>query len=438
MGQRPSQTECCIRRKNHSDGGVCDINNSLCGDDAFYREAFSESEETRAYGLSDADSNRDSYLSCSYSGRTAREQIRLKMRKGLVFATFASSQLQRRAGKADDESRSRGRSRDAASGGACGDTEWFGTSCPEWTGAELPQTGDGPYWSKGMYGPLGVRSGPNYLQTARKIPTQTAMYEAITCDAIMASSKIEDIIGRLVRELPSPRGLIGDGEHGGGKPLQWTMGCPLPRIICINMMLPHSSGLNPFSKEDAGCSFVVFFHIKPETLRELSSRNPSPCVRLFREFCAGPAGVPGGPKDDPNRCLDKRKVYNKKMDRHSGLFKAMACCENPQDINVPDLLHKYNGKPALITKSGYIIKDPAGEWMEIGIDVRKFNPLCRKMLVSFRDMIPRTKIHYGFLIQAVEDDEMPEGLICDMYCHGVNIVDEPLTIPNTARHSMAF
>eukprot|EP00927_Polykrikos_kofoidii_P001223 TRINITY_DN10444_c0_g1_i2.p1 TRINITY_DN10444_c0_g1~~TRINITY_DN10444_c0_g1_i2.p1 ORF type:complete len:154 (-),score=24.44 TRINITY_DN10444_c0_g1_i2:318-779(-) len=111
--------------------------------------------------------------------------------------------------------------------------------------------------------------------------------------------------------------------------------------------------------------------------------------------------------------------------------KAVAYCENPENINVPELFNRYNGKPALITNSGYVIKDPEGEWMEIGVDVRKFNALCRKMLCSFRDRIPLTKIHYGFMIQGVEDEELPEALLCDLHCVGIDIMEDPVKIPNT-------
>jgi len=298
-------------------------------------------------------------------------------------------------------------------------------------GENMPETGEGPYWSKGTYGSFNVRSGPNYLQTGKKMQCNTAMYEAITCDAVKSNVKIEDIMGRLVHELPKPNTNDDPSDYAGGPPVSWSPGCPLPRVICINLMFPYQTGLNPWG-QDGGCDFVGFFHIKPEIIRALNSRDCPPAVRLFRDFCAGPCGRPGGPKDDPNRSLGKRMAKGTKLDRQSGLFKAMASCENPQDVHVPDLFHKYNGKPALITNSGYIVKDPAGEWLEIGIDVRKFNLLCRKMLGSFRDLIPRTKIHCGFLIQAVGDDEMPEALICDMFTYAVNLMDDPVLIPNIA------
>merc|ERR1719284_319246 len=101
---------------------------------------------------------------------------------------------------------------------------------------------------------------------------------------------------------------------------------------------------------------VAFWHIRPETLRAAASSKQPPWIRLFQDFFEGPAGAPGGPANDPNRCLDARQKKGFKKDIQSGLFKAVAFCENPDDVNIPEAFHKFNGKPCLITKSGYVIR----------------------------------------------------------------------------------
>jgi len=97
-------------------------------------------------------------------------------------------------------------------------------------------------------------------------------------------------------------------------------------------------------------------------------------------------------------------------------------------VKVPENFRSYNGKPCLITKCGYIVKDPGGEWLEIGIDVRGFNLLARTALAKLRNNLPLTRIHYGFLIQGVEDEELPEALLCDMHMYGINLIDDPVSI----------
>lgn len=411
--------DCCVRRGDHN---ICDLNDSIFGEDAFYREAFHDCDEG------------------NISHDWLFEQARLKMRKGNVLMRYTSFELSKRAENAkegvkgalaqcvvhahekEDETR---RFKDP-SAKAAGASSWLGTTIPEWTAQGLPATGEGPYWSKGDGKDLRVRCGPDYVKQGHKTDSSPAMYQAISCDTIKSHIKTENIIGRHIdaKSMPTLFAHSSNGDISGGASLQWKEGCPLPRVICINMMMPYATGLNPFHK-DAGCSFVGLFEIKPETLKAAMSDKPPAHVELFRKFWEGPAGKPGCPNTDLDRCLAQRMVKGVKKDQQPGLFKAVAKCVNPQDVNVPDILHQYNGKPCLITKCGYVIKDPAGEWMEIGIDVRGFNVLARKMLCSFRNMLPRTKIHYGFLIQGVEDEELPEGLLCDMYCHGINMMDNP-------------
>jgi hypothetical protein len=253
------------------------------------------------------------------------------------------------------------------------------------------------------------------------------MYEALSLDALKFDGNLDKVIGNLIREedLPYATTNEGIGDFGGGRPLEWTPGCPLPRLLCINLMLPYETGLNPWSK-DHGCSVIGFFQITPQTLHFLRYPDKAPpCVKLFREFYEGPAGKPNGPSNNPDRSLDRRLKAGIKKDHHSGLFKAVAKCENPEEVNIPEAFHSYNGKPCLITKSGYIVKDPNGVWLEIGVDVRRFNVMARKCLSSFRSVLPQAKIHYGFWIQSVDDDEMPEGLLCDVHCAGFNMHSDP-------------
>eukprot|EP00930_Biecheleria_cincta_P102279 TRINITY_DN9396_c0_g1_i2.p1 TRINITY_DN9396_c0_g1~~TRINITY_DN9396_c0_g1_i2.p1 ORF type:complete len:349 (+),score=40.22 TRINITY_DN9396_c0_g1_i2:236-1282(+) len=324
----------------------------------------------------------------------------------------------------------------AALGNRC---VWYGKTMQEWTEPECPPTGEGPYWQRGDGKGLPVRHGPNYPERRHKLESGNVMYSAISCDAIKGDSRIEDIMGRLVHleDLPAASGpAVRECDHGAGLHVAWTPHCKLPRILCINLMLPYETGLNPFRK-DAGASFVAFFRIKPETVQEAMKSSPSPAVSQFLDFCQRPTGLPGGSRDNPDRSLASRLDPSKRNDVQSGCFKANAKCVNLEDVNVPTSLYDYNGKPCLITKSGYIIKAPNNEWLEIGIDVRFFNILVRMMLSSYCELVPQTKVHFGFLVQGTEDHELPEALLCDLYIYGVNIMDHPWQIDNDDNDGIA-
>jgi len=189
-------------------------------------------------------------------------------------------------------------------------------------------------------------------------------YDCLTIDAIKAGVKLDEVIGNVVDAVPPPANDSG-----------WTRGCPLPRVICINILLPYFNPKNPWAKDDGGCSFVGFFEITAETIKSLEGGNAPPCVHAFQKFCEGPAGKPGGPLDDPNRCLARRRNPQKTQDRDSGLFKVIGWCENTVELCLPEYLRQFNGKSFAITDSGYVIKDPEGEWLELGFDVRKLRTL---------------------------------------------------------------
>lgn len=415
MGTGLTRSDFCVKR----DRECCDVNTSLFGEDAFYREAFEDCRE--------GDPEHDNLFI------TAAQQAQLKWRKTSLAASYAQLKLAKSAAGACTSRSSRSSEspirRPASPSTEVHGSGWLNNTISEWCGGERPALANGPFWQKGLGKGLMVRDGPNYKQRKMKVESTCAMYEALTIDAIKMDKKIENIVGRLVPEssLPRRQDFLDIPDYGGGRTPEWSPSCPLPRVICINLMLPYHTGTNPFAK-DAGCSVVGFFEIKPEILQALDSKRVPPWVRIFKDFFEGPAGVPGGPKEDPNRSLHRRLKPNVKKDLCGGLLKAVAYCENPQDINIPEAFRPYNGKPCLITKSGYIVKDPRGEWLEIGIDVRRFNLLARQCLCSFRNMLPKASIHYGFWIQAIDDDDMPEAMLCDLYCHGFNMVADPLPI----------
>ena len=84
--------------------------------------------------------------------------------------------------------------------------------------------------------------------------------------------------------------------------------------------------------------------------------------------------------------------------------------ENLKDLgSAMGFASKYNGKPALITKSGNISQGE--DYLEMGINTFRFAFLTKKgMSMS----LPRTSemvLHAGITIEGREDDELPEQMI---------------------------
>eukprot|EP00439_Symbiodinium_sp_Y106_P062493 s1809_g9.t1 len=474
MGSKPCL---CIVRVDFDCPGQGD-RGSCCGSDAFYRNLGSD------YFPSSC--NRDTFLEEDPVGEEsisnfAWEQARLKSLKGQVFLDYtkfsaaqAASAFKRRLSGALPEPFPH---KDAAALFSDGSTspvspfsrtfsdwtrssDWLGKTMKEWKKDGLPPNSE-PYWKKGDGAGLEVRCGSDYKNKRHPQQTQNhsdpaiflvrfilpvkqavalcrfsptdPRYHTLTVDAICSSVPLHSIVGSVVTSLPptSPKS-------------EWRFGCPLPRILCINVMLPHYNPKNPWAKDEGGCSYVGFFEITNETVAQVNSAAPPACVRMFRKFCEGPAGNPGCPPDHPDRSAYRRRDTSKRKDMDPGLLRAAGWCLNQAELGVPDFLHQFNGKSFVIADSGYmvvscclllfaasaeakgyVIKDPQGEWLEVGFDVRKFPFLFVDVLYNFRDFIPLAKCHYGFTVQAVEDEDLPEGIICDVYISGISITEDP-------------
>mmetsp|Transcript_120398 Transcript_120398/g.340673 ORF Transcript_120398/g.340673 Transcript_120398/m.340673 type:complete len:342 (+) Transcript_120398:118-1143(+) len=299
----------------------------------------------------------------------------------------------------------------------CSQLEWLGTTIPEWIApsgdAEFGVT-PGPdgnmHWSRGDGTQFKVRAGPNYASNGSKTASAPAMYECVSVDIVRSSCIVSNVLGRLA---------MVDRPMDG---IDWTPSCPLPRMFCIVATLPYTCDWSArlpsddVNVDDPGCTVVSVHSITAETLRDLRSPEPSARVRLFRDFVQSAGG----------RCVPSADKYT------TGVLKGIAMCENVDDVAIPAMMRPmvrtYNGTPALITKSGAVRKDPEGEWLEVNIDVRVWSYAARSALYNLRDYLPQAILHMGFVIQASEDDDLPEGIICACRLIALDLVRSPVWI----------
>jgi hypothetical protein len=267
----------------------------------------------------------------------------------------------------------------------------------------------------------------DFPTTKKKQPSDGHMYECISLDIVKSTdSKIESIIDQVM-DCPSEQ-QIGNG------PLSWNAGCRLPRIVCVNVQVPFF-GLNVLGYKDPGCSIVAMFHITGETLHRIEDPNCEPCLKQFMNFVDGPAG-----RLD-NRCDGKD---------NSGVLKAIAYCTNLDRClqglgGMASVARNFNGKPCLISKSGFLKKGPqppgimgAPEWIEMSVDLRLFATAAREMLRMCRDRIATASIHVGFLVQASDEEDLPEGLIGDVVLHTVHLENDAADVTDKIRAAPAM
>ena len=66
-------------------------------------------------------------------------------------------------------------------------------------------------------------------------------------------------------------------------------------------------------------------------------------------------------------------------------------------------------------------ESPSAPLAEVGVDIRGFNWLARSALYGLRDHLKLTLAHFAVVIQAVEDDELPECFIAAWRIRGMDL-----------------
>lgn len=238
---------------------------------------------------------------------------------------------------------------------------------------DAPITGGPPStWSYGDSSLFRVRVGPNYRKTGAKAPSAKALFEIAGVDVFRCPAKFDNVASMV--ELPD----ISHIEAMGG-----TNNPHIPPIFVVNMQIPTDPPSlfgNPADGE--GVHVVMYFRITPETCEMLQSLgNAPPAVQLFSEYCRFVQhALKGQPPLAADDSLSQKSDYRlaPTSDSVRGRFKAIAYVDNMDSFDFPSFITSYNAKPALITKTGNIIRGP--NYMEMDINVHKFNSLSRKGL----------------------------------------------------------
>ena len=97
----------------------------------------------------------------------------------------------------------------------------------------------------------------------------------------------------------------------------------------------------------------------------------------------------------------------------------LAQIRNIDEVNIPSFAKGYNGKPALINKTGKLTRS-GNAWFNMDINVHAFGYMARSGLQSifrdFQDFI----LTVGFVLEGRADSELPE---CMLASFDLNHVD---------------
>ena len=83
-------------------------------------------------------------------------------------------------------------------------------------------------------------------------------------------------------------------------------------------------------------------------------------------------------------------------------------------------IERYNGKPALVTKSGAVFR--GNDYIEISMNTFRFAYLTKKGVSSLMYRIGDFDLHAALTMEGREDDELPERTLCAIRMRGLDLL----------------
>jgi len=259
-------------------------------------------------------------------------------------------------------------------------------------------------WSKAPGSTFKIRQ-LGYKKSKRKAPSGDSFYEVVSVDLFDTEARLGDVASLL--DLPAPARPSPDPH--------------VPAIWVINAQIPSETGPVRASIDADGhgycmCIVVQLTAQTAKDLEDLAAGRPlddparAAPLRLLRAYCKVAP-------DEPRLSAVER-----------GRFKVLAQIRNIDEVNIPSFAKGYNGKPALINKTGTLTRSPSApnDWFNMDINVHAFGYMARSGLQSifrdFQDFI----LTVGFVLEGRADSELPE---CMLAAFDLNHVDYNMATP---------
>jgi len=248
-----------------------------------------------------------------------------------------------------------------------------------------PQASPPPMtWSPASAESFRVRSR-GYLETRLKEPSVPAMYAPSLVQVFDATHRIRNITDHIELPEPSAPSPVDD----------------VPSFLVVDAQLPSTVGplVAGDDADGPGHHIVTVFELTDATRAQLlaaaDDASPSAALDLFRRFCrvAPDEAAPGAMR---------------------GRFKVIAQVRNIDDVSIPSVAARYNGKPALVSKTGALRRGTTATghtYLEVAVNVHAFGYLARlgfhSLYHRFRDLV----ISAAFTIEGRADAELPEAVL---------------------------
>ncbi len=236
----------------------------------------------------------------------------------------------------------------------------------------------GTTWGPSEHERFNIRIGPNYPKNGNKSASFPFLYDPIGVDVLRSDSILCNIAPNMIfPPLPDC----------------YDSACGLPALLVINTQLPLAMpSIFASAESDPGWSVVGYYQIRPEAVAWALNRGA----------------------DAPPAIAVMKRLLERGFSDRSLAFKAIGMIHDLEEQQLPmmSLLRKYNGKPVLVTASAKLnFGSVPYPYLEVDYNVRKWSLAARTTLVQLRERLASLTVHIGYLVEATEDEDLPERMI---------------------------